>query len=261
MTTNYLPFIKRQYFEVAANSRDYARLPLFSSGGGERVILGDFAVDTSPGLEYPMLMRIGILGYKYFTEDFQKVIVYHNGPRHLCSCWRFPKPYRLYPGQRMRAQVEKITDGPVGKRDHYGAIMFNGKRERDDKPIMLYDSDETPGSGGTRATLNGETLACPHDSPVLLYSATIPQFSGGPYVQIWGPDDREWFEATAYGGAAPPGAFDNDILAPSVNPMVLGEQNGWVLDPKQIFTAEFINQSAASSGLLLTLRGVIEVKE
>lgn len=262
---NYLPFMRRQYFVIAATSRDYARIPIFSTGGGNRVILSDFSVwqRTGTSLTNPLLMRIGVVGYKYFTEDFQTVQSYHNGERPLCSCWKFPRPYRIYPGQRMRAIV---TRAGFDDKDRYAAIMFNGVREKDNKPIMLYDSDESAAGATVIGSLNDETMACPHDSSVLLHSVTIPEWvlnpvsSRGPQVQIFGPDDRQWVESISYDVAAPANLNDR-ILDPPVNVMKLGERNGWVLSSSQTFTAEFLNDGASEKTVFLTLRGVVEVDE
>lgn len=267
MTTNYLPFIRIQYVTVPANDRGFLRLPIFSPGGGKRVILDDFQLiigggDVEEAIQTPYLMRVGVMGYKYLTEDFHKVSVYHSGSRPLCSCWRLPKPYRIYPGQRMRVIYNKSG---YYSADRYAGIMFNAVRERDNRPILLYDTDEVASGSGVSVALNDETLACPHDSPVLIHSVTTPEWANTTYnlgPQIWGPDDRQWIDFDNFVNvAAIAPAFYSFALAPLVSPMPLGEKNGWVLDPSQIFTAEILNQTGTDSNAFAILRGVTEVEE
>jgi len=265
MIRNYLPFVRQQYFEIPTGTRDYARIPIFSTGGGAKVILDDFSVwQAVPSItDSPLLMRIGVMGYKYFTEDFQAVQAYSNGHRPLCSRWNFPKPYRMYPGQKLRTQITRMQVGsPI---DYPIGIMFNGIREKDQRPIILYDTDEEAKASQAVSALNDMTLATPHDSSILLYGVTVSQWSGdvlnrtGVGVQIWGPDDRQWIETAVYDGA--PAQIGLRVIGPPTNVMQLGEQNGWVLDPKQTFTVEIINTNAGTEGVYLTLRGVVEVEE
>ena len=265
---NYLPFVRRQYIEVAAGARGYSRLPLFNAGQGDRVIIQDMWTVTgvsggSWGSTSPITARIGILGYKYMTEDFISLNTWHNGERPLCSCWKFAKPYRLYPGQRLRVL---LTKSGAYSTTRFGGVMFNGLRERDNKPIMLYDGDEELGGAGAIAQLNGVTLECPSDSSVLLYSMTIPEFqyniasAVAPIVQVIGPDEREWFEAEAYDVAAP-ASLRYGMIAPEVSPIDLGEKNGWVLPVGQTITMELEVPAdyEGTPGVWFTIRGSIEV--
>jgi hypothetical protein len=269
MAVNYLPFIRQEVLLLVGGARGYTRLPIFGAGYGKRVFLGDMDIwgTWTSGATAPVLARIGVLGYKYFTEDFIRVTSYQNGLRPGCMTWKFPRPYRLLPGQKMRATY-RVPDTLV----HVVSVMFNGVREKDGQPIMLYDSYDVGDAGaflGMDISLDKEAMHCPSDSSILLYSVTFPEWikhtgtnpADIPRVQIYGPDDRNWLEWSAQPAAAAAPVIGERLIEPAVTKIILGEQNGWILTPSQTLTVDLLSPSTPAAGFVyVTIRGCVEVE-
>jgi len=257
-TRNYLPFVRKVRMRVAASSRDYIKIPSMAVGGGNKIILQDVAVCEDQGeLDELCLMRVGILGFKYLTEEFFPIRTAMWGVNPLHEVWEFEKPYRLFPGESLRVNMTKAQET-----ESSGAVMFNGYSEVDGRPVALHDSDGVIETG-TNVTLAGKGLACPDDGPVVLTSVTFPVWepdlpADGARYQIYSPDNRAWIEAECYIPNTP--ADGSGTIGPMVSPLVLGERNGWVLSPDQVFTLEFDNLATLNySSIFVVLRGFIEV--
>jgi len=259
---NYLPFVKREVINVAASGRGFIHIPFMGSTENIRKIIGDVTVYEATKVDY-INMRMGITGRGYLTEDFYKACVYCNAHRPFTQTWKFPKPYRIKPGQRMTVrQTARATTAAVK------GVMFNGIRLDNQQPVILHDSTDTAIAAGTFFTLNDTTLQCPHDTPIDLYSFTssenISDDADGistivGEIQIYGPDDREWFEMTSQVVPAPAGSLAHWV-SPIVTPIELGEGRGWILDPGEAITFDFENDSTqTASNVEVTVRGSYEV--
>jgi len=259
---NYLPFVKREVLNIAAAGRGFVSIPFMGRNEGIRKIIGDVTVYEATKVEN-INMRIGITGRGYMTEDFYKIGSYCNAHRPFVQTWKFPKPYEIRPGQRMtvRQTARASTSAVKG-------VMFSGIRVDNQQPILLHDATATAIASGTYFTLNNSTMQCPHDTPIELYSFTISENVSDDAdgflptvgeVQVYGPDDREWFEMTSQVVPAPAGSLAHWV-APIVSPIELGEERGWVLDPGQAITFDFENDDAAyASNIEVTVRGSYEV--
>jgi len=259
---NYLPFVKREVLNIAASNRGFVSIPFMGRNEGIRKIIGDVTVFETTKVEN-INMRIGITGRGYLTEDFYKVGVYCNAHRPFVQTWKFPKPYTLKPGQRMtvRQTARAATAAVKG-------VMFSGLRLDNNQPILLHDATTEAIAAGTYFTLNDSTLQCPHDTEIDLYSFTTSENVSNEStgfqptvgeIQIYGPDEREWFELTSQVIPAPAGS-NAHWVAPIVSPIELGEERGWFLEGGQAITFDFENDDAAhDSNIEVTVRGSYEV--
>ena len=206
-------------------------------------------------------MRIGWLGKGFLLEDAVPEQLFVNVGTPGCSCWRFERPYRIYPGQRLRATID-----PAAETTRYQGIVFQGVRVKDDLPVMIHDGNEALIGNGTVAALAGESMQCPADSAVDLYSVTIPEFTpnytaalASSDVQIWGPDDREWFRFVYRAAAAAVNLQENQWWLNIPGGYIeLGEERGWIQKPGETFVAEFENLSANDIIVASTIRGSVE---
>jgi hypothetical protein len=260
MGVNYLPFARRQDVSLAAAgtrpSRAFTSFMRMATAGTKRVHLQDAIVfrgddDNDPNANIPEIrMRIGIYGRNYFTEDFYHLEVYRTGAQPLCTVWNWEKPFRIYPGQRMRAQVgpSPWTGPPVR------SVMFNGVRDVDDEPILLYAVDEVANTVTTNTVLEGRDMACPGDSSVRLYSITVPEYRLGQTnarsIYVVDPTGRPFW---------PDGTWQN-IVDPHVCPILLGPK--WVVKPDETITFEFENDTASQTETVsVIIRGCLEVED
>lgn len=260
MAKNYMPFARREEVTVPAGGRVATSITALSIGGGIRSYLGDMALEKNDTSTRPYLQaRIGILGKGYLTEGFYPYQMFCNGTVNESGAWRFPRPYRLYPGQRMKAKfVFPDTNAvPNSQALYRPGIMFSGVRLKDGRPILLYDSnvDAEPAQNAA-FLLAGDNLQCPADSPVDLYSVTgpvtyIPYAPGivGVQLQIWGPDDRAWWDDPTWANITCPPSTLIDLDKPE-----------WILDPKDTITVEFQSGEATNIDVVVTLRGSYEVE-
>ena len=268
MATNYLPFAKRAVVTIAGNARASTTISDLSVGGCIRAHLGDLAIDwdmRSGTADFNINCRIGIIGQGYLTESFYTLNLYKDGQYPESGVWHFPKPYRLFPGQRMRAMTRvpnnAATPFDLANYPFFAAISFNGKRVVDDQPIMLYDRSMVAAVAGGSYVLNGETLQCPSDSPVDLYSVVFnPDYDryhrGIERLRftenmIWGPDDRQWWDQVGW----------TQMVNPSTTLMNLNRPE-WLMKPTEGITVEFWynNVPGGAEVIDVTLRGSLEVE-
>lgn len=268
---NYLPAIKRSTLAVAAGLRQ-APVRADFDFGNKRIHLTDVSfhqlvgtlVNAGTFLQTVggVLARIGRFGNELLTEDFYPLSMFNTEVRQEYNVWKFTKPYRLFPGERLSAHVSYIAGvGGAGiVRDQtVPAIQFNAVRLVDNRPVLLYDNANAV-MGGVAATtirLVGENLQCPADSPVDIYSCTFQpdcsQNRANPLtwvvqdLMIYGPDGRKWWDDATW-----PYLFDS----PGYRMNLSGSE--WILEPGENFYAEFITPAAAVD-LAIVLRGQIEV--
>ena len=264
MAKNYLPFARRQVVTLDNSANRFStRITDLSIGGGVRAHLGDLCVAATYASGTTPNMRIGILGKGYLTEGFYTAQLHNTGTTNEYGVWEFTKPYRLYPGERLKAKFEWRSNDPFNssaKQPIYRpAVTFFGKRVKDGHPINLYDSyvDAVP-TVGQSYLLFGDNLQCPADTPVDLYKMIGPTCAyphmpwqydaANPSFQIWGPDDRAWWDDPTW----------TQITVPPVTLINLNKPE-WVLDPKDTVTIEFDWPSTLTRYVVVTLRGSMEI--
>jgi hypothetical protein len=199
-----------------------------------------------------VLARVGIYGHEVLTEDFYPLAIYGNKVRQEFGVWEFPKPYRLYPGEKLSAFVG--YDAAASGRDvTVPAVQFNGVRVVDERPILLHDNTFVAMPAGQSTRLVAEKLQCPADSPVDLYSCVLQPNSSlvtnGITTMIYGPDGRKWWDDENWVWLFDTPGFLLDLNKPE-----------WVLGPGESFYCEFITPTT-SCDLEVVLRGQIEVSK
>jgi hypothetical protein len=263
MQKNYLPFIRRQRLTVpataAVNSVHFSSIPQLATEGGVRAHLTDAYVF---GAGATFNMRMGLTTQSYFTEQFYPSSMFHDGVMHETGCWRFAKPYRIFPGDRLRVQVV----APGNRNDLVGspAVIFSGIRLDTNEPILLYDmQDSTDLTPNGTFLFNRETLRCPAETPIDLYSVTVAPPSelldirtdtitqpNGVAVMIWGPDGRQWWDSAAW----------TQLF--TINSHVIDLRKvEFELLPEETMVFEFLKIAASQSDvdLWITVRGSYEV--
>jgi hypothetical protein len=271
---NYLPFIRRQRLDIPAQALagsiglNFSSIPLLATEGGIRAHLTDAYVypdvDNRTDLVFENFrMRMGLTTQSYFTEQFYPIGMYQDGVTHETGCWRFAKPYRIYPGDRLRVQERYPTGWDDAYDVTYPAVIFTGKRLDNGDPILLYECLQSVADAGTAPVFQADTLRCPAETPVDLYSVvtnvprTLLTDGGGTIrpttsfgLMIWGPDGRQW--------------WDDGTWTQLMN------LNGYVMDlrkleyelrPDQTLVFEFerIGQDLTARTLWITVRGSYEV--
>ncbi len=288
MAKNYLPFARRVYLDVPAGTRRSILREQFSSGMGNRAFLSDVAIDMifvretgaysyqfGRALSERVFMRMGIFGSPYLTEDFYPIALFNDSPMEEASVWRLPKPYTIFPGERLKARIQYSPGGAVAPLPDqayggYGAtwpsIAFHGVRQDNKRSIVLYDTFPSTFDQndvfvnpplGTPIILDGERLQCPKETPIDIYAVKNPvcrdnlyadQFPG---VQIWSPDGRKWWEDDRWPAILYPTFVIKNLRGPE-----------WVLDVSETLQIEFENLPvyAFARLLMVTLRGQVEVE-
>ena len=265
---NYLPFALRETRQVSSPFTgtgppiQSVQVTSLDMGFGQAAILGDLCVYARQAAGTPstqLLMRLGWLGKGFLLEKRMPAGLFLNKSRPSTSVWKFPRPYVLWPNQNLRARIIARGDRSADQ-----GIMFNGVRLVDNRPCLLYDSDENNIAAAAGVALAGPDMRCPGDSPVALHSVTVPNWvyapeGGSSEVQIWSPQGREWFQVAPF-VAAPPAPYQKWIDAP-VGMLALGEDRGWYMGRGQTLLIEFENAGGADMSIMVTLRGSIEIDE
>lgn len=288
---NHLPFVLRNYLDVpwtpAATRRTQVKMPTLRFGGeGSKMILQDLSITplwivnpiNSFDADYRghcvLRGRIGWEGKGYLTEELLPIALQHNTSMPFTPTWRFLRPYRLDPGESLRARVihRNLPSGNLSAYPQTPAVMFHGERVKDGLPIMLYDSKDTyisppTDSYGTVVNLTGSTYNCPQDSSILIHAVSAYSTWGpdraansvdvdyAPLIQVYSPSGRPWSVADIDTnnltlGVAPPAANNfttsdwaegRGWIQPSQGLIQLGEERGWVLDSNQTLLLELEN--------------------
>ena len=265
---NYLPFAVREIRRVwspairADLAIQSAQVSSLDVGFGERAILQDLNIYAYQATGEPstqLRMRIGWLGKGFLTEKLLPAGLFINKSRPAVPVWEFVKPYILRPNQQLRSRVTGVVDnfGSMG-------LVFAGRRLKDDRPEMLYDTTEDVVAVGGGAGFADKSLRCPGDSPVALHSVAISDWDytktdNTGVWQIWSPQGREWFHTNPYIGPPPPA--NQKWIDPPTGLLALGEERGWVLDTGQTMLIEFQNIGTTNIDVMMTLRGSVEVEE
>jgi len=312
--TNYLPFAQREILELEPAEIKHVRLSSFGVEGSSRVILQDLAVrvfgfneDYSPDrggdidpapaqastdewgwaggpertVEY-VLMRYGWDGKGYLLEECQPHGEFVNGGRTLSPTWRFIKPYRIDPGQRLRAHG--VQGGRAEAQSLFpGGVLFFGKRVKDGRPYHLYATHKVGGRAEKVANnavldLNSDNLRCPVDSPLLIYGVSYHMLcdinnmvtTNSALIQVVDPNEREWFKLARVpaGNVVTQRQATEGWIDPPVSLINLGEERGWIQEKDETFIVELENpytdQGETVDNTLtvsVTLRGSVEVED
>lgn len=296
MALNYLPFVRRDIFNVPPRKADrvltggfaVADLARSATGGTRKAIVQELIVHPYGDTNYPyyqigstpIRMRVGVDGRTYMTEDLYDYTVYFDKGMPMSSVWDWScnkkTPYRLYPGQKMSvfmepsylmAQLQYNFIVPV-------AVMFNCLKvdwkspigTKNGEPMMLYSNvlpRQTDAVNGELVSLESPRLLCPKDSPIDIYSVTLPECwmvegAGGvnmsQRVYILDGNERPFWDDRTYTNTI-------DILA---SPISFG-YGGCLLDPDETLRVELedTNPGAgdASMPMWVTIRGVLEVDD
>lgn len=296
MAINYLPFQRREIISVPpwkaarvlTGGFSVSNLARMATGGTKRAIVQDILMIvagrfTADGT--PLRIRIGVDGRNYMTEDLYDYRVFMDLTHPGRAIWDWScgqkTPYRIYPGQRMKALMQRSPFWLLNQTTCTipMSIMFNGLKvpwgspvgTKEGEPIMLYGTvfpNLGAGPGVSPTALNDLTdidsprMFCPKDSPVDLYSVTVPEHElnnpftpVGQIVYILDGNERPFWDSTTF----------NNMIATPVSAMSFG-YGGVLLDPDETIRVEIEN---ANPGLLvtgninvtLTYRGVLEAED
>jgi hypothetical protein len=297
MALNYLPFARREVINVPAAISggkvttggfavtDIARM---SSGSTRRAILQDVIINlatenfdlTLPD-GHPLRIRIGIDGRNYMTEDLYDYRVFMDRAHPLAATWDWScgkrTPYRLYPGQSMKVWMDMsrlALDPQSGAYcDIPLAVMFNGLQvahgspigTKDGEPIILYNRDHPRDRNDTGLIMLRETtrLNCPKESPIDLYSVTIPECVLGEFllntitsfqtVYIEDGNERPFWDSRLFTG----------IVDQPASAISFG-YGGVQVDPDETLRIDLENADPTMTNTIavwVTYRGVLEVDD
>lgn len=269
MARNYLPFIKRQRITIPAGAdpstlaTSFSSIVELSTPGGLRTYLTDCYVypDDANRTYVGGDMRIGVTGRSYNTAEFYPNYTFYDGTIKETGCWRFAKPYRIFPGDRLKVR-ETYPSGSDRFRVRSG-VVFSGIRISDNTPILIYQTADEYVADAGAYLFDKDTMKCPDDSPVDLYAiiSNIPRqmyplhFAGlgtpNYSLMVWGPDGRQWWDDPTWTNLLFLDSHVIDLNKPE-----------WVMDPEETLVFEFRYVDSAQSDLYLwiTIRGSYEVE-
>lgn len=286
MAKNYLPFLRRETVivpplladRVSTGGFAVTDLARMATGGTQKCIVQEifisphtYAYSTlNNGL--PIRVRIGIDGIGYMTEDLYDYRVYFDKQMPWCAIWDWScgkkTPYRLYPGQKMTVMMSpssiwepRVPNTPI-------AVMFNAMKvahgspvgTKEGEPILLY-APATIVPATSQLTdliaLESPRLYCPKDSPVDIYSVTIPECfaaqTNTQLVYILDGNERPFWDSRVITNTI-------DIVS---SPISFG-YGGCQLDPDQTLRLEIENADDTQQSdisVWVTYRGVLEVDD
>lgn len=290
MTINYLPFQRRETVAVPArlaarvltNGFTVSNLARMATGGTKRAIVQDILIAATGAYGttgVALRMRIGVDGRNYMTEDLYDYRVFYDVAFPMKSEWDWScgqkTPYRLYPGQRMKVLMQRSPYWLLNQTTCTipQAVMFNGLKvpwgspvgTKDGEPIMLYGTnfpDLNATALGDLINIDSPRLICPKDSPVDLYSVTIPEYEAatvagavGQIIYILDGNERPFWDSTTF----------TMMLSTLASPISFG-YGGVLLDPDETIRVELENADPTASAtvpvnVMITYRGVLEVED
>jgi hypothetical protein len=296
--SNWLPFAYREVFKIDIDPVTLLGLPTsvqlgsFGVAGGPGALLQDFNLLilairydqrtgmyewSSPGeVEDPFVpfIRYGYKHLGYLTEQSMPYAAHVNmGEVVPRATWNFLRPYRLFPGNVMRASYKYTGDSQEEIRwPRKPGMIFNGVRVLDDKPVLLYSTTNKMDDLKNSMVLNQGGFTCPADSPVDIHGVSAFGMAEEKYPwagawQITGPDDREWFITRSLhveGLNQPWQSSWERWLSLLGSYTKLGEDWGWSMGQDETFIAEVSVDTPADKpedfyAGILTLRGSAEV--
>ncbi|MCK5643003.1 MAG: hypothetical protein KAJ19_19505 [Gammaproteobacteria bacterium] len=225
-----------------------------------------------------MTIRLGWEGKGYLTEEMAPYGLFANTSRPMVPVWKLIRPYRLDPGQSLKVRViHRDRTAANGGYEKTPAVMFHGKRMKDNLPIMLYDAkdtyEETPTNDyGSINNLTEATYNCPADTPILIYSVAsyterseneAPNAYPSPLIDVIGPNGRSWVQSDIDNnnlllGVAPAGANNYTTsdwingygwLDPPGSLIQLGEKRGWMRHKNETILVEMEMPTGSISDL------------
>lgn len=266
MASNHIPFMAREVLMLPAG--EVAKLSVIQAvvanrAPGAKIEYQNiqFYARTSEGFSlFPddIYMRYGFEERGYLLEE---PIALMNTLNHWAffgfgTGWRFAKPYKLLPGQQMRADYD-ITPGQgvLG----YASVIFPCKREDNGAPYILH---------GTNMDVNkligaftGDTMAAPADTPLLVEGVQITNAGSAIMgIQLYDGNGSEILKAKPNNTTL----FTKQLLYSNVwwrtHRIELGAFNGWELPSEHPLILEMINESSDTDfEILVTVQGSAEV--
>ncbi len=296
---NYLPFVMRDMVtltnKAALDGADLTaavRMSALAPNTKGRAILGDMEIlfyylgltgqvwpILSPGNNF--LARIGWSRRGYLTEERIPYNILANGYRPWWATWRFPRPYRMYPGDKLRVEYQH-TD-IFGGRGQPFAVGFHGVQLANNLPVMLTGMDEQLRTGAARWAIDEPSFGCPKNTAIELSAMSlsevppIPTAQGcfGPagsihmtVLQVYDSANRAWF--SQQNNLVPTGVitgYENEAgwLTFFAAPIVLGEERGWVHDESEALIVDLecapLDNTVVQVVAVVTLRGSLEVED
>jgi len=307
--TNWLPFVLRETLRLDTDPTfltggpTAAQLGSFGMGKvGDNVLLQDFGVEFgymsyvgdppewtgsfSENIpeESDLLMRYGYKHRGYLIDVPVTAGAFATKGKVFTEAWNFLRPYRIYPGEVMRARFRGYRGEVDGKKTvifpRKPGMMFNGVRTKDKQPHLLYSTTNEIDEGEAMV-LNQAGFTCPGDSPVDIWGVSAfgtadaeREFVNGPDWQIIGPDEREWFRSRIDNDVINVGGGPVEIQDGTVNAnwlahrwasVELGEGKGWMMGRDETFVVELgvntplTNDNTQFWFAMVTLRGFMEV--
>lgn len=283
MSKNYLPFQRRETVvvppakaaRVLTGGFNVTNIARMASGSTHRAIVQDIIVYSPDsryvGMGLGMRMRVGVDGRNYLTEDLYDYRMFADVGHPLKAIWDWScgkkTPYRLYPGQRMKVLMERSPFWTAQRSQIPISVMFNGLKvpwgsevgTKEGEPMMLYGTSFIPAAAQPAElfAIESPRLFCPQDSPVDLYSVTIPEgvFStaNNQIVYILDGNERPFWDSTQY----------NDMLNTLMSAASFG-YGGVALEPDETIRVEIENGDVAvttNTNIVVTYRGVLEVED
>jgi hypothetical protein len=277
MALNYLPFQRRETVVVPAALAarvltagfSVTNLSRMSSGSTKRAIVQDIIVypldhQYQDAIGNQLRMRIGVDGRNYMTEDLYDYRMFHDISHPAKAIWDWSCGKKT---QKMTVRMQRSHFWAAQLEDTPISIMFNGLKvpngspvgTKDGEPIMLYATVFPP--VGTQAdeliALVSPRLLCPKDSPVDLYSVTVPESLFGhadsQIVYILDGNERPFWSVERLA----------DMVSINASPISFG-YGGVMLDPDETIRVELENADVGVStdtSVVVTYRGVLEVED
>jgi hypothetical protein len=261
MGANYLPFAMRENVVVAANGVSALSVVTAAFSGRFENARVEYQDAWLLFISGDVLMRYGFEGRGYLLEEPLNGLSMLTGEAPERQGWRFPRPYRLDPGQMMRVDYELPTAGVFG-------CMLHCKRMDDGRNFLLYGSNIVASAATAIGTLTGDYMKCPADTPILIEgisangSADLSVSTTQVGMQVYDGNGRELLtKKFNAGGTVTDRQMRYDWLSPSNQfHLELGRYDGWELPTQNPFIMEFEETAGNTAEILVLVRGSIEVK-
>jgi len=268
MERNYIPFVAREVLTL--NSGEAAALSVVqaviaNTAPGAKIEYQDISFVFDDSLTQStnpdsVFVRYGFEERGYLLEELLNVVNTINAPTivgGLGGGWRFPKPYKLLPGQQMRAEYSIVeAQGIAG----YASIMLPCKREDNGEPYILHGTNMN--ANQYQGAFVGDTMAAPADTALLvegIQGATDDRRA--MKLQVYNGNGTEIVKIKANNNTlfSEQQLYDPLTWTRFTNGIELGKFNGWYLPAKHPLILELVNNGDTDYEVLVTVRGSAEV--
>lgn len=263
MERNHIPFTAREVLVVDAGT--IAKLSVVQSAIASRAADSKIEYQNiqfyprSASKVYPdgLYARYGFEERGYLLEEPLPLMNLMNNYAFFGfgTGWRFPKPYKLLPGQQMRADYDITAgQGVLG----YASVVFPCKRADNGEPYILH---------GTNLDVNkligaftGDTMAAPADTPLLVEGVQIANAGSAIMgIQLYDGNGGEIIKVKPNNATL----FTKQLLYSNIwwrtRKIELGAFNGWELPAEHPLILEVVNDSSDDFEVLVTVQGSAEV--